>query len=199
MCSSGQRHGFAAAQAAADQQGEQGAIPFSLEGGRVGAVDERLGLRPGQPVPCPDSLLLDPGHLVDGGGHRGIEQPVGGRLARQFLDGGQALVDGRGRVALALECGAVGLDGGAGEGRTSLLRPPGEEIGERLAVHGARAGARDGVEDQPHDRIERGRRRVRNEGHQTGSTQTAQAAGFSWDWTGRWTRPVGCSARRRSK
>ena len=42
----GQRHGFAAAQPAADQQGEQRAIAFSLERGRVGAVDERLGLRP---------------------------------------------------------------------------------------------------------------------------------------------------------
>jgi len=33
----------------------------------------------------------------------------------------------------------------------------------------------------------------------TGSTQTAQTVGFACDCTGRWTRPVGCSARRRSK
>ena len=33
----------------------------------------------------------------------------------------------------------------------------------------------------------------------TGSTQTAQTVGFSCDCTGRWTRPVGCSLRRRSK
>ena len=71
-------------------------------------------------VPC----CLTPGTWSMRGGHRGIEQPVGGRLARQFLDGRQALVDGRGRVAAAFERGAVRLDGGAGEGGTSLLRAP---------------------------------------------------------------------------
>ena len=53
-----QRHGFAAAQAAADEQRQQGAIAFAFQGGGIGAVDERLGLRPGQPVPCPGPLLL---------------------------------------------------------------------------------------------------------------------------------------------
>ena len=64
-----ERHGFGAAEAAADQQGEERAVPGPFEGGGVGAVDEGLGLRLGQPVPCPGSGLLDAGHLVDGGGH----------------------------------------------------------------------------------------------------------------------------------
>ena len=102
-------------------------------------------------VPC----CLTPATWSMPAADSGIEQPVGGRLARQFLDGGQALVDGGGRVAAGFECGAVRLDGGAGEGGTSLLCPPREKIVQRLGVHGARAGARDGVEDQPLDRLER--------------------------------------------
>ena len=150
--SDGQGHGFAAAQPAADEQGQQGAIALALEGGGIGAVDESLGLRLGEPVPCPGALLLDARHLVDAGGHFGIEQPVGGGLARQFLDRGQALVDGGGRVALGFEDGAVGLDGGAGEGRTSLLRPPGKKSSSALAYMVRVRGARDGVEHQPLDR-----------------------------------------------
>ena len=68
-----QRDGFAAAQAAADQQGQQRAIALALQGGRIGAVDESLGLGAGEPVPCPDALLLDAGDLVDAGGRLGIE------------------------------------------------------------------------------------------------------------------------------
>jgi transposase len=52
----------------------------------------------------------------------------------------------------------VRVHGGAGEGGTSLPRAPEEEIVERLGVHGAGTGARDGVEDKALDRIE-GRRR----------------------------------------
>ena len=47
--------------------------------------------------------------------------------------------------------------------------------------------------------IEGGGRLVRNEAPSYRIHADAQAAGFSWDWMGRWTRPVGCSARRRSE
>ena len=122
-------------------------------------------------TPC----CLMPATWSIAGGRFGIQPAVGGGLARQFLHGRQALVDGGGRVALGFEYGAVGLDGGAGEGRSSLLCAPGEEVVERLAVHGAGGGARDGVEDQALDRLERDRGGIRNEAHQTGSAQTAQA------------------------
>lgn len=184
--------------AAADQQGEHGAVALPLERGRFGAVDKGLGLRAGEPVPCPDALLFDAGDLVDRGGGFGVQPAVGGSFARQFLHGRQALVDGGRRVAFGFQCGAVGLDGGAVESRIPLLRPPGEEVVEGLGVHGSGGGARDGIEDQALDGLERNGGGIGNEAHQTGSTQTAQASGASWASTGRWTRPVGCSARRRS-
>ena len=109
--------------------------------------------------PARTPRLLHPGHLVDGGGDPGIEQPVGRRLARQFFNRRQALVDGRRSVSLALQYGAVRLDGGAGEGRTSLPSPPDEIIRQRLRVHRPRAGARDGVEDQLLHLVEGGGRR----------------------------------------
>ena len=52
----------------------------------VRAIDEGLGLRAGEPVPCPDALLFDAGDLVDAGGGFGLEPAVGGGLARQFLN-----------------------------------------------------------------------------------------------------------------
>jgi hypothetical protein len=56
------------------------------------------------------------------------------RLAGEFADGREALVDGRGAVALLFEPSAVGLHGGVGEGWSSLLFPPSEEAGERRGV-----------------------------------------------------------------
>ena len=61
------RRGFGAAQPAADQQGQDGAIAPAFEGRGIGCVDELFGLRFGQPVPCPRPLLLGPGHLRDPG------------------------------------------------------------------------------------------------------------------------------------
>jgi hypothetical protein len=66
----------------------------------------------------------------------------------------QALVDGGGGVAFGFEYGAVSLEGGAGEGRSSLLRPLGEEVIESLGVHGAGRRARDVVKDQALDCLE---------------------------------------------
>ena len=52
----------------------------------IGAVDERLGLRPGQPVPCPDALLFDAGDLVDAGGDvSASSQPLGAASRASFL------------------------------------------------------------------------------------------------------------------
>ena len=56
-----------------------------------------------------------------------IPTTSGSGLARQFLHGGQALVNRRRGIALGFEYSAVGLDGGAGEGLGSLLRAQGEE------------------------------------------------------------------------
>jgi hypothetical protein len=109
---------------AAHRSSASGAIAFRAS--LIGAVDEFLGLPRVSPPPW--SLLLDAGHLVDAGGHRRIEQPVGGRFPCQFFYGRQTLIDGGRSVALALKRGAVRLHGSAGEGGTSLLYPPLEKI-----------------------------------------------------------------------
>jgi hypothetical protein len=67
------------------------------------------------------------------------------------------------------------VDSGVGEGRSSLLCPPGEEVVESLGVHGAGGGAGDGVEDQALDRLKRDHGGIRYEAHQTGSEQTDPA------------------------
>ena len=149
------------------------------------------------PALLPDCLT--PGTWSMAAATAASSSPLAAASRANFLMAARRWLTVDGRVAAAFEGGAVGLHGGAGEGRTSLLRAPAEKIREGLAVHGAGAGARDGVEHQPPHRVEGVGRRERDEAaHQTGSTQTAQAAGGSWDWMGRETRPVGCSARRRS-
>ncbi len=147
------------------------------------------------PALVPDCLT--PGTWSMAAATAASSSPLAAASRASFLMAARRWLTVDGRVAAAFEGGAVRLDGGAGEGGTSLLRAPLEKIGQRLAVLDARRGARDGVEDQPHHLLEGGRRLVRDEAIDR-STQTAQAAGFSWDWTGRETRPVGCSARRRS-
>jgi hypothetical protein len=149
------RDSLAAAQPASDQQSQDGAIPLAFQGGRIRAVDESPGLHLGQSVPCPDALLLIAGDLVDAGGGFGIQPAVQCHLARQLFHGRQALVDRRGSVAFGLKYGAVSLDGGAGEARSSLLCAPGEEVVESLGVHSAGGGPRDGVEDRALDGLER--------------------------------------------
>jgi hypothetical protein len=51
----GEAGGFVAAQAAAEQQGQDHAVSFSLQRCRTGSVDQLFGLFFGQPVPCPDA------------------------------------------------------------------------------------------------------------------------------------------------
>ena len=56
----GQRHRLAAAQAAADQQCEQGSVALAFQRRRVGTIDETFGLRAGEPVPCRTPCCLMP-------------------------------------------------------------------------------------------------------------------------------------------
>src|SRR6185437_10254500 len=80
--SGGQGDGLAAAQTATDQQGQQGAIALALSRPRIGSVDERFGLGPGQPISGAYAPLLDARNLLDGGCRLGVEQSVSGGLAR---------------------------------------------------------------------------------------------------------------------
>ena len=64
---------FGAPKTAAEQQGEDGPIPFAGKGVCVRRVDQIVGLVFGQPVPCPNSQLLHAGHAFDRGRGRQLE------------------------------------------------------------------------------------------------------------------------------
>ena len=94
-----ERGQLAAAQAAAEQHGQDGLVAHALEGGGVRRIQQRLGLGLRQPVAdaCPGRL--DPFDLADTSGQLGVDQVVVGGFLGQGADGAQALVDRRRRQA----------------------------------------------------------------------------------------------------
>jgi hypothetical protein len=122
----GQRGDLRAAQAAAEQQRQDGAVAQPQAGPDVRGIQQRLGLVGGEPVPGPDATRLNAAGGRDGRGGRGVEVAVGGGRVGQGADGRQALVDGGRRQAALEQVGAVALDGGPAERAAARARVPGQ-------------------------------------------------------------------------
>ena len=116
-----------------------------------------LGLSPGQPVPCLGAALHYAGYLRDAGGGFRRQVAVQSGLSSEFAQSGQALVDGRGTVALLLQPSAMGLYAGPGKSRSPLPGPPGEEVVQGFGVHLLRGGTGNRVQHEAADVGEVGR------------------------------------------
>jgi hypothetical protein len=107
-----ERDNLGAAQVAAEDRGQDGAVAHAPARRRIRCVEQPLGVDLAQPVAGAGAgrgHAPDPGHA---GGELRVEQAVVGGLVGQGADGRELLVDGRGRQAGVEQQGAVALDGG---------------------------------------------------------------------------------------
>ena len=96
-----------AAQAAADQEGEECVVAFADQLFKVRHCEEFLRLVPVEPVPHSGSLLADIGHIGDRGGGLGIQDLVAPRLGDQLADCRELDINGRGGETSLKQLGSV--------------------------------------------------------------------------------------------